>query len=195
MGVKATFFETSAHFQRWLAKNHASRTELIVGFYRVASGRGGLTHRAALDAALAHGWIDGMVRSLGAEAYSIRFSPRAKNSYWSAVNTKRFRELKKLGLVAPAGQRAFDARDPRRTRRYSFERAKNDAFDAATERRLRADRAVAAFFDAQPPGYRTFATHWIMSAKKEETKRKRLEILIGRSARGLRVDPLKPNVP
>src|SRR5215471_9139969 len=156
MGAKATFFETGALFQSWLAKNHGSRTELVVGFYRVASGRGGLTHREALDAALAHGWIDGIVRSLGAEAYSIRFSPRSKNSYWSAVNTKRFRELKKLGLVVPAGQRAFDARDPRRTKQYSFERAKNDAFDAATERVVRGNRAAAAFFDAQPPGYRKF---------------------------------------
>ena len=195
MKVTARFFETAAHFRGWLAKNHASRTELVVGFYRVASGRGGLTHREALDAALAYGWIDGLVRSLGAEAYSIRFSPRAKDSYWSAVNTKRFRELKKLGLVATAGQRAFDARDPRRTKQYSFERAKNDVLDAATERRLRADRAVAAFFDAQPPGYRRFVTHWIMSAKKEETRRKRLAIVIARSIRGLRVDPLKPNVP
>jgi len=189
------FFESGSAFRRWLAANHARRRELLVGFYRVASGRGGLTHREALDTALAYGWIDGLVRGIDPQSYSIRFSPRGKDSYWSLVNTKRFRALKKLGLVAPAGQRAFDRRDPGRTRQYSFERAKNGVLHPAVEKQLRADRAVAAFFDAQPPGYRRFATHWIMSAKREETRQKRLAILMGRSARGLRVDPLKPNTP
>ena len=189
------FFTSGDAFRRWLAAHHGSSTELVVGFYRVASGRGGLTHREALDTALAYGWIDGLVRSLGAEAYAIRFSPRTPESCWSAVNTKRFRELQKLGKIAAAGLRAFERRDPKRTRQYSFERAKNDVLDPAVEQQLRANRTVSEFFDAQPPGYRRFATHWIMSAKKEETRQKRLAILIRRSARGLRVDPLKPNSP
>jgi hypothetical protein len=121
--------------------------------------------------------------------------PRARDSYWSAVNTERFRELQKLGKVAAAGLRAFEARDAKRTREYSFERARPAAFDRECESALRANRAAADFFDAQPPGYRKGATYWVMSAKKEETRKSRLAIVIGRAARGLRIDRLKPNTP
>ncbi|HEY6213845.1 MAG TPA: YdeI/OmpD-associated family protein [Vicinamibacterales bacterium] len=194
--MKPRYFASGTKFRRWLAAHHASRKELLVGFYRVASGRGGLTYRDALDAALAYGWIDGIRRSLGVDAYSVRFTPRARDSYWSAVNTKRFRELQKRGQIAPSGLRAFEARDEKRTREYSYEREKlMAAFDPAVEKQLRANRAAARFFDAQPPGYRRLMTLWIMSAKKDETRQKRLVVLIGRSARGLRIDPLKPRTP
>jgi len=189
------FFRSGRAFRRWLAANHAKARELIVGFHRVSSGRGGLTYRDALDAALAYGWIDGIRGTVDAKAYTVRFTPRTEDSYWSAVNTKRFRELQKLRQVAPAGVRAFEARDAKRTREYSFERARGLAFDAASERQLRANRAAAAFFDAQPPGYRKGAAYWVMSAKKDETRAKRLAILVGRSARGLRIDRMKPNTP
>ena len=189
------FFKSGADFRRWLAKHHATSRELIVGFYRVTTGLGGLGYRDALDAVLAYGWIDGIRGTVDAKAYTVRFTPRTKDSYWSAVNTKRFIELQKLRQVAPAGTRAFKARDAKRTREYSFERAQPPAFDAECERQLRADRAAARFFDAQPPGYRKGATYWVMSAKKDETRRKRLAILIGRSSRGLRIDRMKPNTP
>jgi uncharacterized protein YdeI (YjbR/CyaY-like superfamily) len=193
--VKPRFFASGRDFRAWLATNHATRIGLIVGFYRVASGRGGLTYREALDAALAYGWIDGIRGTVDAKAYTVRFTPRTKDSYWSAVNTKRFRELQKLRQVAPAGVRAFEARDAKRTREYSFERARSLAFDAAAEAQLRANRAAAPFFDAQPTGYRKGATYWVMSAKKAETRAKRLAILISRSSRGLRIDRMKPNTP
>jgi uncharacterized protein YdeI (YjbR/CyaY-like superfamily) len=194
MPAAPRFFKTGEAFRRWLAKNH-SLPALVVGFYRRASGRGGLTHREALDAALAYGWIDGIVHGIDADSYSVRYSQRARDSYWSAVNTRRFLELQKRGLVAAPGVRVFRARDAKRTREYSFERARPAAFDRACANALRANRAAAAFFDAQPLGYRKGITYWVMSAKKDETRAKRLAILIGRSARGLRVDRLKPNTP
>ncbi|HEV3140500.1 MAG TPA: YdeI/OmpD-associated family protein, partial [Vicinamibacterales bacterium] len=155
----------------------------------------GLTYRDALDAALAYGWIDGVRRGIDPRAYSIRFTPRKTDSYWSAVNTKRFRALQKLGQIAPPGLSAFERRDAKRRREYSFERAQPAVFDRAAASQLRANRAAAAFFDAQPPGYRKVATYWVMNAKTDETRRRRLAILIGRSGRGLRIDPLKPNTP
>lgn len=189
------FFKSGDDFRRWLAKNNATSAALIVGFYRVATGKGGVTYRDALDAALAYGWIDGIRGTVDAAAYTVRFTPRKKDSYWSAVNTKRFRELQKLRRVAAPGIRAFEARDAKRTREYSSERAQGLALDPACERALRANRAAAAFFDAQPSGYKKGVAYWVMSAKKDETRAKRLAILIGRSARGLRIDPMKPNTP
>ena len=193
--MKPRYFTSGRDFRAWLAKHHATETVLIVGFHRVASGRGGLTYRDALDAALAYGWIDGIRGTVDAKAYTVRFTPRSKDSYWSAVNTRRFRELQKLRQVATAGIRAFEARDAKRTREYSFERARPVAFDMASERQLRANRAAAAFFDAQPPGYRKGVTYWVMSAKQDETRAKRLAILVSRAARGLRIDRMKPNTP
>ena len=189
------FFKSGREFRAWLAKHHATDTALIVGFHRVATGRGGLRFPEALDAALAYGWIDGIRGTVDAAAYTVRFTPRTEDSYWSAVNTKRFRELQKRRQVAPPGIRAFEARDAKRTREYSVERARPLAFDAASERQLRANRAAAEFFDAQPPGYRKGVTYWVMSAKQEQTRAKRLAILIGRSSRGLRIDRMKPNTP
>ncbi len=193
--MKPKYFRSGRDFRAWLATHHATEMALIVGFHRVASGRGGLTYRDALDAALAYGWIDGIRGTVDAKAYTVRFTPRTKDSYWSAVNTRRFRELQKLRQVAPAGIRAFEVRDAKRTREYSFERARPLAFDTASERQLRASGAAAAFFDAQPPGYRKGATYWVMSAKKDETRAKRLAILVSRAARGLRIDRMKPNTP
>jgi len=193
--MEPKFFRSGAEFRRWLATNHATSKELLVGFYKVGSRRGGVTYRDALDAALAYGWIDGVRRGIRSHAYSIRFTPRAKDSYWSAVNTKRFRELQKLGQIAPPGLSAFERRDAKRTKEYSFERAQATVFDRATESQLRASPSAAAFFDAQPPGYRKIVTLWVMSAKTDPTRQKRLAILLGRSARGLRIDLLKPNTP
>jgi len=189
------FFKSGREFRAWLAKNHGKQQALIVGFHRVATGRGGLNYREALDAALAYGWIDGIRGTVDATAYTVRFTPRKKDSYWSVVNTRRFRELQKLRQVAAPGLRAFKARDAKRTREYSFERARGLVFDAASERQLRANGAAAAFFDAQPPGYRKGVTYWVMSAKTDATRSKRLAILIGRSARGVRIDRMKPNTP
>ncbi len=191
--MKPRFYESAADFRRWLDRNHAAAKELLVGFYHKKTGRG-LTYRQALDAALCYGWIDGVRKRLDGETYAIRFTPRRQRSTWSAVNIRRAGELEAQGLMKPPGLRAFHGRDERKARKYSYER-EHAALDPALDSVLRANRKAAAFFDAQPPGYRKIAAFWIMSAKKEETRARRLAHLVERSARGARIDLLSPNKP
>ena len=179
------FFKTQAAFRSWLEKHHDQEKELLVGFYNVPSGRGGLTYRQALDEALCFGWIDGVRKNVDADSYTIRFTPRKAKSYWSEVNTKRFHELVELGVVAEPGQQAFDRRDPAR-KKYSFEREPAQ-FDAATEKQFRANKKAWAFFKAQAPWYRKLLTFYVMSAKKEETRASRLKKLIDASEAGKRL--------
>lgn len=186
----ARFFESAAAFHAWMEKHHANANELLVGFHKKATGRG-MTYPEALDEALAFGWIDGVRKRVDDEAYTIRFTPRRPGSTWSAVNSKRVGELISLGRMQAAGLRAFRERDERKTRQYSYER-EQPALDPALEATLRANRKASAFFDEQPPGYRRIVTFWVMSAKKEETRARRLAHLIERSASGSRIDLLKP---
>ncbi len=179
------FFRSAADFRRWLRAHHATANELSVGFYRQHLGRG-LTYPEAVDAALCFGWIDGVRRRINEEAYSNRFSPRKRGSVWSVINIRRAKELEAAGLMAPAGLEAFHERDERKTNRYSYERAEA-RFDAQSVATLRANRKAAAFFTAQPPGYKRLMTFWVMSAKKPETRKRRLDRLIASSAQGLRL--------
>jgi uncharacterized protein YdeI (YjbR/CyaY-like superfamily) len=188
--MQPAFFQSAADLRGWLDRHHATASELLVGFYRKASGRG-ITYREALDEVLAFGWIDGVRKRLDAETYTIRFTPRKAGSIWSAVNIRRVRELTSLGLMEPPGLRAFRARDERKTRQYSYER-ETTQLDPALHQILRANRKASSFFDAQPPGYRKTVIFWVMSAKKDETRERRLAHLIERSANGARVDLLKP---
>jgi uncharacterized protein YdeI (YjbR/CyaY-like superfamily) len=184
------FFQSAAEFRRWLTKHHASAEELLVGIYRKESGRG-MTYPEALDEALSFGWIDGVRKRFDAESYTIRFTPRKPRSIWSQVNIRRAKELVALGRMKAPGLRAFEQRDERRAKQYSYER-EQARFDPALEAMLRANPKAAAFFDAQPPGYRKIATFWVMSAKREETRARRLGQLIERSERGTRIDLLAP---
>jgi uncharacterized protein YdeI (YjbR/CyaY-like superfamily) len=189
--VKPRFFATPADFRRWLEANHLEAVELWVGFHKVHTGKPSLTWPQSVDEALCFGWIDGLRRSLGGDSYAIRFTRRKATSIWSNVNTRRVAELKKLGLMAPAGLAAFGLRDPGRSGIYSFEAegvAKEHAFDATAERKFRASKKAWAFFESQPPGYRRIAVKWVMSAKREETRVKRLAQLIADSARGERFE-------
>lgn len=189
--VAPTFFATPAAFRRWLAKHHASATELWVGFHRKATGRPSLTWPESVDEALCFGWIDGVRRSVGTEAYTIRFTPRKRGSTWSTVNTRRAGELIRAGRMQPAGLRAFEARDPAKSGIYSFERREAARLDEAAEARFRAHKEAWRFFEAQPPGYRKIAVHWVVSAKREETRARRLETLIADSAAGRRIALLR----
>jgi len=184
------FFETPAAFRAWLEENHETASELVVGFYKRASGKKSITWPQSVDEALCFGWIDGVRRSLGDHAYTIRFTPRKSTSNWSAINVARVADLTKLGRMRPAGLRAFDARKPEKTAIYSFERKKTATLTTAEEKRLRANRKAAAFFDAQPPWYQPTVIHWVISAKREETRERRLSILIRDSAAGRTVPPL-----
>jgi len=190
--VKPTFFRTARAFERWLAADHRKETLLLVGFYTVASGKASIRYPEALDAALSYGWIDGMRKRLDPDTYTVRFTPRTRDSYWSVVNTKRAKQLIEQGRMKPAGLAAFTARDEEKTRRYSYERD-NAALDAASLRALKADRKAYAFFQALAPGMKRAVTHWIASAKQEETRARRLAHLIERSRAGKRIDPLNPS--
>jgi uncharacterized protein YdeI (YjbR/CyaY-like superfamily) len=189
--MKPTFFKSAAEFRGWLDTHHAIDRELLVGFYKKESGRG-ITYQEVLDEALSFGWIDGVRKRIDAEAYTIRFTPRKPGSVWSAVNIQRVQELISRGLMKPAGLRVFQERDERKTRQYSYER-EHGILDPALDAILRRNQRASSFFDAQPPGYRRTVTFWVMSAKKEETRARRLTHLIELSARGTRIDLLNSN--
>lgn len=188
--TRAKFFASGEEFRAWLGENHASEDELLLGFYKKELARG-ISYAEALDAALAFGWIDGVRKRQSAEAYTIRFTPRKARSIWSAVNIKRAKELEAAGLMAAPGLRAFRERDEKRAKLYSYERAAAK-LDAALKAKLRANRKAADFFDAQPAGYKRVAIFWVTSAKKEETRERRLSTLIASSAKGQRIDMLRP---
>lgn len=189
-----TFFEVPEQFRRWLKEHHATASELWVGFHKKGSGRSSLTWPESVDEALCFGWIDGIRKSLGDDSYVIRFTPRKKGSIWSTVNTRRVAELVRDGRMQPAGMKAFEARDPVRSGIYSFERREAATLDGAALTRFKANRSAWKFWELQPPGYRKTATHWVVSAKRDETRAKRLATLIEDSAAGLRIAQLRrPN--
>lgn len=184
------FFPTPADFRAWFAEHHESATELWVGFHKKGTGRASITWPESVDQALCFGWIDGIRKSLDADSYVIRFTPRKKGSHWSNVNTKRIGELVEQGLVTEAGLRAFELRSEANSGRASFEQ---DDVELPEEYAalFQANPAAWAFFSSEPPGYRKAATWWVISAKREETRRKRLATLVEDSADGLRLKQLR----
>jgi uncharacterized protein YdeI (YjbR/CyaY-like superfamily) len=187
--VKPTFFKTSAEFRHWLEQNHDSADEVILGLHKKASGKPSITLREAQDEALCFGWIDGVAHGLDESSYTIRFTPRRPGSVWSAVNTKRAEVLIAEGRMTRAGMAEFEKRDEKRLKQYSYER-ENPEFDRASEEMFRANKDAWEFFRAQPAGYQRLHTWWVMSAKREETRTKRLAVLIDISAKGRRIDPM-----
>jgi uncharacterized protein YdeI (YjbR/CyaY-like superfamily) len=185
-----TFFATPAAFRAWLEEHHETHTELLVGFYKKASGRPSITWPEAVDQALCFGWIDGVRRGIDADSYSIRFTSRKPRSFWSNVNITRAQELIELGLMAPAGRRAFEARAGERSDAYSYENREAARLGPEQERQFREHPAAWEWFERQPPSYRRAAAWWVVSAKREETRRSRLAALIEDSARGRPVRPL-----
>ena len=188
---KLRFFRTPAGFRRWLETKHVREQELWVGFYNKDSGKGGITYPQALDEALCYGWIDGIRKNLDESSFTIRFTPRKKRSIWSNVNIAHVKRLTDAKRMAATGIAAFDARDPERTGVYSFERKKADLLPPM-RKRLDADKAAASYFDTQPPSYRRAAVWWVISAKREETRVRRLDQLIGYSANGLWIPHFLP---
>jgi uncharacterized protein YdeI (YjbR/CyaY-like superfamily) len=184
------FFPDSAALREWLSAHAGTAPEAWVGLYKKGTGRPSITWPELVDQLLCFGWIDGVRKSLDDAAYMIRITPRRPRSNWSAVNRRRFPELLALGLVLPAGLAAWEARDGDGTGEYSYERAPAVLGDE-DEARFRARPEAWAFFQAQPPSYRKITIGWIASAKREETRRRRLEELIGDSAAGLRIRPLR----
>ena len=185
------FFATPAQWRAWLEKNHAKETEVLVGFHKRGTKKPSITWPESVDEALCFGWIDGVRRSLGDEAYTIRFTPRKKTSIWSAVNVARVAALQKAGKMHASGLGAFAHRTDARTGVYSFERAKAAKLTPAEEKKLRANAKASKWFDAQAPYYKRAALHWVTSAKRQETRDKRLAELIADCAAGQRIKPMR----
>jgi uncharacterized protein YdeI (YjbR/CyaY-like superfamily) len=185
----ARFFETPAAFARWLRRNHRRVSELWVGYYKKGSGRPSLTWPESVREALRFGWIDGLRKSIDGESYRIRFTPRKPRSNWSRVNIGIVKELIAEGRMEPAGLAAWEARSEHRSGVYTYEQEDGDA-QAQVERELKRNRAAWAFFQSRPPWYRRASARWVMSAKREETRARRLAVLIADSARGRDIGPL-----
>jgi len=181
------FFPTPEDFRKWLKAHHDSARELWVGFYKKDSGRPSITWPESVDEALCVGWIDGLRKTIDAQSYRIRFTPRKPTSNWSAVNIGRVQELTRLRRMQPAGVKAFERRKEEKSGIYAYENRKSAVLGVAAEKQFRACAKAWAFFQMQPAGYRNLATWWIVTAKKEETRQQRLEKLIAQSEAGKRI--------
>lgn len=183
--MKPKAFRTQDAFRAWLEKHHATERELIMRLYKVSARERGIGYREALDEALCYGWIDGVRRSLDAVSFTQRFTPRKPKSNWSAVNIKRVKELIAERRMRPPGLAAFEARDATKPAPYSFE-SRGLELAPGFMKRLRADARAHAFFQTLPPWYRRTSVFWVMSAKREETRERRFDKLLGRWRKGLR---------
>jgi uncharacterized protein YdeI (YjbR/CyaY-like superfamily) len=174
--VEPIFFTSPAEFYSWLEANHDSKMEVWVGFHKKATGKPTLTWSESVDQALCFGWIDGIRKPVDRESYKIRFTPRRKGSIWSAVNVKKVEALTTAGKMHEAGLKAYESRQLGRAP-YSFEN-RNLVLPAEYEKRFRANKKAWDWFQSRAPGYRRTAVFWVMDAKREETRERRLETLI-----------------
>jgi uncharacterized protein YdeI (YjbR/CyaY-like superfamily) len=185
------YFPTVADLRAWFKANHDKHAEAWFGFYKVGTGMPSITYRDAVDECLCFGWIDGVRYTIDEERWRERFTPRRAGSFWSSVNTKRALELIEEGRMTPAGLSAFEARDKDRTKRFDAERAAA-SLSPEEEALFRANDAAWRWFEAAPPSYRKPAIAYVATAKRPETRQKRLETLIADSAAGRRIGPLTP---
>ena len=184
------FFETPAELRAWLAEHHDSVEAQWVGFWKKATGRASITWPESVEQAICWGWIDGLRRSIDDESYMVRFTPRRPDSHWSRKNAETYRRLAEEGLIEAPGRVAWEARDPEKTGRASREREQAELSDGLRAM-LDAVPEAAAWFDDQPPGYRKMATWWVVSAKRESTRERRMKQLVDDSAAGRKVGPLR----
>jgi uncharacterized protein YdeI (YjbR/CyaY-like superfamily) len=188
--MKPVFFTRQSQFRKWMEKNHNKESELWVGFYKKDSGKDSITWPQSVDEALCFGWIDGIRKSIDSISYMIRFTPRKSTSIWSSINIKRAKELSELGLMDPAGIAVFKNRDEKKSNQYSFEQ-KSVKLDEEFEKKFRANKKAWNHFQSMAPSYKKTATWWVMSAKQEETRLRRLNILIKDSGISQKIGPLK----
>jgi len=187
--MKPRFFRDGPAFERWLEDNHEDATELLVGYWKKGTGKPSIDWPTSVDCALCFGWIDGIRRSLGDDAYCIRFTPRKKGSHWSAVNLRRYAALHAEGRVRPAGEAAHARRSPDKIARASHEQG-DVAMPPDLAARLARDRAAAKHFASMAPSYRKAATWWVVSAKKPETRERRFGLLLEHHRRASTIPPL-----
>ena len=192
--MKATFFRTPGEFREWLKKRHASADELWVGYYKKDSGKPSVTWSETVDQALCYGWIDGLRKSIDQVSYKIRFTPRKHGSIWSGVNIARAQALIAQGKMRPAGLKAFRARRANRSGIYSYEQHSVE-LEEPYDGLLKKNTAAWRFFRAQPASYQRAVSWWIISARKDETRLKRLEKLMAYSAQGQRLPELTARNP
>ena len=186
-----TFFTSPSALRKWFQKNHNRETELLIGFYKVESGKPSITWSQSVDEALCFGWIDGIRRSIDKDSYTIRFTPRKPKSIWSAINIKKIDALTKLGLIQPAGQAAYEKREEKKSKIYTYENAPVIyELTRDFEKQLKADKNAWKFFQSQPPHYKRNAIYWVMSAKQEATRKNRLLTLIKDSSASRKIKPL-----
>ena len=185
--MEPTFFADAKAFRKWLQQHHRTGRELLVGFYKRDSGKPSMTWPESVDQALCFGWIDGVRRRRDDESYTIRFTPRRPQSAWSSVNIRRVAELEKLGLMRPAGRAAFEKRNEEKSRIYSYEQRDHAKLAPEHQQMFEKSEKAWAFFQAQPPWYRRQATYWVVSAKSEETRLRRLRKLIDEATRRQRL--------
>jgi uncharacterized protein YdeI (YjbR/CyaY-like superfamily) len=191
MDVDITYFATPAEFRAWFEAHHETETELWVGFHKKGSGLPSITWPESVDEALCFGWIDAVRKSVSETAYMIRFTRRKPSSIWSAINIDRVAVLTEEGRMRPAGLAAFAARREDKSRRYAYEQGPSE-LDAEATRQFQANERAWAFFQSRPPWYQRNATWWVISAKREETRQKRLATLIADSEAGKTIAHLTP---
>lgn len=184
--MKPMFFPDQKDFRKWLSENYNKENELLVGFYKVASGKPSITWSESVDQALCFGWIDGIRKSIDSESYSIRFTPRRPKSIWSNVNIKKVAELTAQGLMQEAGIKAFEKKDDSRSQIYAYENSIM-VLDKKLEDEFQKNEKAWDFFQKQAPSYKKRMINWIMVSKQEATKLKRFNSLVSKSEQGLRI--------
>lgn len=190
MDGEPTFFATPADFREWLDKNHENEKELWVGYHKVSTGKPSMTWSQSVDEALCYGWIDGIRKSVNDESYKIRFTPRKPTSVWSKVNVEKVKQLKKQGLMLPAGLAAYDKLDERKSAIYSFEQM-DAKLKLEWEKQFKANKKAWQFFQSQAPSYQKQAKWWVMSAKQEVTRERRMQTLIADSQVGMKIKQMR----
>lgn len=175
--MKPLFFKTQDEFREWLDKNHQSETEVWVGYYKAGTGKQCMSYSESVDQALCFGWIDGIRKSVDAESYCNRFTPRKPKSKWSAVNIAKVKELTRLGLMEPAGLAAYSYCREENSKVYSFENPEK-TLPVEFEAIFAQNHAAWEFFRKQPPSYKKMAVHWIFDAKQDKTRLARLSKII-----------------
>lgn len=190
MDDKALYFDHPLAFRDWLEQNHGQEEELWVGYFKKSTGIPSMTWPQSVDQALCFGWIDGLRKTVDEQRYRIRFTPRRKNSHWSRVNINRIQELHQDGLVRPEVYERFLSRDPKRDQQYSYEQGLEALAQPFIET-LQQHATALDFFEQLAPSYKRSTVHWVMSAKREETREKRFKILLESCLQGLKIPMLR----
>jgi len=183
------YFATQQDFREWLEKNHDKVSDLWVGYYKVSTGKPSITWSQSVDQALCFGWIDGIRKSVDKESYCNRFTPRKSKSVWSGINIRKVEEMNKRGLMHPAGLAAFEKRNDQKSAIYSYEN-RPEKLHPDYENLIKLHPKAWEFFRLQSPSYQKTAIYWVMSAKQEATRIKRMNELISDCEAGIKIKPL-----